>query len=513
MMTRRTMTLSMDRVGVIVDDGRFMHDPVNPDFVRYLVPRLAVYAQEIAEKNPPPQPTAAAQEEDLTIRRTMTLTCTRTVDRAGVITVEVEHGFDPTNTEFLRYLAVLSTASNNTSRERIEGGGGGDAGTSITGTYVNNDVYRNTVDGGDLQQKMLAPPPVAVAVAEDGGIEAAPVPAPPSGTGTAVGIGTTHTNTINTNTTATEAALLLVANNNRMMRLQQFQFGGFTREEKAKRLVRLQAVARDATTEDEDYDEQHARALLQNKGFDPDDFTKSQYNRGGTTPLLHFCALGNFKMCRFLVSRGADCRGLDEDGRSPLFRAAANGHLEIVTWLYYDGGAHEDIRKRSWNGFSPLSIALKYNNFDVVSWLTRNGALESSRDGVKSGVIDDMIMRDELRPNFYWRDDYRLPILSWVQGAVTTNDNFQLALTGTNVSATSSSFCSHPINPHATRSKKRMKVSPSPSPSPLVEDALKLVAEYVGNPTAHELRIFRQLLDLLPAFIEDVPFVKEEYPW
>ena len=500
MMTRRTMTLSMDRVGVIVDDGRFMHDPVNPDFVRYLVPRLAVYAQEIAEKNPPPQPTAAAQEEDLTIRRTMTLTCTRTVDRAGVITVEVEHGFDPTNTEFLRYLAVLSTASNNTSRERIEGGGGGDAGTSITGTYVNNDVYRNTVDGGDLQQKMLAPPPVAVAVA---------APAPPAATGTAVGI----------NTTATEAALVLVANNNRMI-------GWFTREEEAKRLVRLQAearakrlvclqkaVARDATTEDEDYDEQHARALLQNKGFDPDDFTKSQYDRGGTTPLLHFCALGNFKMCRFLVSRGADCRGMDEDGRSPLFRAAANGHLEIVTWLYYDGGAHEDIRKRSWNGFSPLSIALKYNNFDVVSWLTRNGALESSRDGVNSGVIDDMIMRDELRPDCYWPDDYRLTILSWVQDTVTTNDNFQLALTGTNVSATSSSFCSHPINPHATRSKKRMKVSPSPSPSPLVEDALKLVAEYVGNPTAHELRIFRQLLDLLPAFIEDVPFVKEVYHW
>ena len=38
------------------------------------------------------------------------------------------------------------------------------------------------------------------------------------------------------------------------------------------------------------------------------------------------------------------------------------------------------------------------------------------------------------------------------------------------------------------------------------------MADYAGYPTTHELRIFRQLIDLLSAFIEDRPF-DEDWPF
>ena len=37
---------------------------------------------------------------------------------------------------------------------------------------------------------------------------------------------------------------------------------------------------------------------------------------------------------------------------------------------------------------------------------------------------------------------------------------------------------------------------------------MKVVAEYVGYPTAHELRLLHQLIARLPVFITDVPFVQ-----
>ena len=56
-----------------------------------------------------------------------------------------------------------------------------------------------------------------------------------------------------------------------------------------------------------------------------------------------------------------------------------------------------------------------------------------------------------------------------------------------------------------------MKLAPlSSSSSSLVmlnskSGILELIANYAGTPKAQELRTFRQLIYLLPAFIEDVP--------
>ena len=86
----------------------------------------------------------------------------------------------------------------------------------------------------------------------------------------------------------------------------------------------------------------------------------------------------------------------------------------------------------------------------------------------------------------------RLGLLSWVHGAVTVHENLKLFRTGTLHPSTSSYETSSPLV-----SVKGQSV------------VLELIAEYCGKPTKAygvHIHIFRQLLHLLPIFIEEVPF-------
>ena len=142
-----------------------------------------------------------------------------------------------------------------------------------------------------------------------------------------------------------------------------------------------------------------------------------------------------------------------------------------------------------------MCIALHHEHFEVAKWLILNGALASNDDG----AVDNLILRNDLNQavDEYWMDDKRRTVLTWAQNTVAAHINVELFLTGTIMSA--SSFRRHPKNQYATRSNKRVNVSPSP----LVifkgkSGILELVAEYAGYPTAHELRICRELIDRLP---------------
>ena len=193
-------------------------------------------------------------------------------------------------------------------------------------------------------------------------------------------------------------------------------------------------------------------------------------------PMHYFCYTGNLRMCRYLVySRGADCSKVDTYGKSPMFSAAENGHLEIVQFLCHECGAHEDIRKHNRNGIFPLRIALNSGHFDVVYWLVRNRAL-ALRDDVAGGDIDDAIMRRDLLP-IHDSTDKREDILAWAQDAVITHDNFQIGLTGTIL-----------------------------FPDEDVPEVLRIIADYVVG-TPQQIRTLRQLTELLPRFLNDVPFV------
>ena len=267
-----------------------------------------------------------------------------------------------------------------------------------------------------------------------------------------------------------------------------------------------------AAAENEAYDK-IARALLTKEGFDLDDVNKKcNINGFSLTPMIHFSRAGNLQMCRYLLSRGADCRKTNTYGDFPLFVAAAGGHLEIVRFLSHDGGAHEDIRRVTREGYSPLRVALFNDHFDVVQWLILNGAIFAPLGDVNGGGIHNTTMRRDLRQEIgdNWPGDKRLTVLSWAQHSIAAYENVKLFLTGTIVSV--SSVRRHSNNSYATRGHKRMKiVSPS---SPLVifkgkSGILELIAHYIAG-TPQQLRTLRQLVDRLPALIADVPFVIEE---
>ena len=239
-----------------------------------------------------------------------------------------------------------------------------------------------------------------------------------------------------------------------------------------------------------------ARALLQETGFDPDNLDKKD-NEIGYTPMLYFAEKGNVKMCRYLIARGADCRKSDTYGRCPMFIAAANGHLEMMTLLYQDGDAREDIRTQTRNGLTPLRFALHNDHVAIWKWLIRKGALASR---TIEGVMDDATLRKNLRPldNCSWEEDKRRAILSWAQDAVTAHEHFQLFVTGT---------------PLFSRDDTRTSSS-SLSSSLLVRifhrhqppDILEVITHYVED-TEQDLRTFHQLLDRLPRFIHHARFV------
>ena len=250
-----------------------------------------------------------------------------------------------------------------------------------------------------------------------------------------------------------------------------------------------------ATAEDEAYNKM-ARALLEEKGFDLDDVNMICYIRrwGSTTPMIYFSAAGDLRMCRYLLSRGADCRKNDLQGGCPMYWAACRGLLEIVRFLSHDGGAQEDIRKDTRRGLSPLWVALGNVHFEVVYWLLLNGALAPPRYDVDGGGIDDAIMRRDLRQIRIWNGDRRSTVLSWAHDAVATHENVvQLLVTGTIVRSNSQ------------ESSLLVKFKGT-------SGILELIARFVSG-TKQQLRTLRQLMDRLPAFIDDTPFVEEDDEW
>ena len=235
------------------------------------------------------------------------------------------------------------------------------------------------------------------------------------------------------------------------------------------------------------YGDTTARALLKEKGFNPEDVEQVDEWGNDETPLLYFCEMGNLQMVLYLISRrGADCSKANSSGEFPMYVAARWGHLKIVDVLFHDGGAHEDVRRVNDGGASPLEKAFYFGHFPVVQWLILNGALSSPLRRRTRSSIHNYTMRRALRPgNMYCKYDPRLTVLAWAQNAVTAHDNITVLLTGTH---------------------------PKSSLSPLQvlngkPGLLKVIADYAGYPTPHEFRIFRSLLQRLSAFIDELPIL------
>ncbi|MGN6819602.1 MAG: ankyrin repeat domain-containing protein [Sphingomonas sp.] len=92
-------------------------------------------------------------------------------------------------------------------------------------------------------------------------------------------------------------------------------------------------------------DEARARALL----------TSDPSLVANPAPLLAAAEFGNAPAIALLLALGADARGLDHEGISPLHRAVQSDSVESAN-LLIAAGAEIDLRERKWNG-TPLSWA------------------------------------------------------------------------------------------------------------------------------------------------------------
>ncbi|CAM0142629.1 unnamed protein product [Umbelopsis sp. WA50703] len=93
------------------------------------------------------------------------------------------------------------------------------------------------------------------------------------------------------------------------------------------------------------------------------------------SPLAIACKSGNAALTSLLIEVGANLEMRDEDGETPLYFAARNGHLECVEALFKDPQRRANINVQDTvNGYTPLMVAAIEGHYQVVVILTRYGA-------------------------------------------------------------------------------------------------------------------------------------------
>ncbi len=98
----------------------------------------------------------------------------------------------------------------------------------------------------------------------------------------------------------------------------------------------------------------------------------------GETPLMNAAQNKNLRIVSFLLSRGADLRSCDGEGRSALHFAAASNSNEKVVAELLDAGA--DVNCRTNSGMTPLMQAARTGlNPAVVELLIDRGADVNAR--------------------------------------------------------------------------------------------------------------------------------------
>ena len=306
-------------------------------------------------------------------------------------------------------------------------------------------------------------------------------------------------------------------------------------------------------------DEETAREKMEEAGFDPNDVTKecrlsrrafeamnfeamNNENADCTMhPMSYFCRIGDLKMCRYLLSKGASTTATSTCGTwFPMYTAAIGGHLDICKWLY-DHGAEEDIGRRStdnyWRNaghYSPLQAAGPSQA--CCRWFILKGVL--SLDD-KPGVVDPERMRRDIRPEYNDYDiiyDVRPQLLEWAKETVQTHSGFMTFLLGTLPVAPVPTFSRAALRSvlaerlqsqntaeifirNAPEEQCRLaweKIFPARSCSPIgrlggTTGILELIADYAGVVRGRDLRILRSLVGPLSKYLEEVPEGEEGY--
>ena len=101
----------------------------------------------------------------------------------------------------------------------------------------------------------------------------------------------------------------------------------------------------------------------------------------GKSPLFLAAQEGHLEIVRFLLEIGANKDQAEKDGTTPLHVAAGGGHLDIVRFLV-EAGANNDLLTRICqqrrisedDGSTPLHWAAMFGHVDIVRYLVEAGA-------------------------------------------------------------------------------------------------------------------------------------------
>jgi ankyrin repeat protein len=105
----------------------------------------------------------------------------------------------------------------------------------------------------------------------------------------------------------------------------------------------------------------------------------------GATPLFFAAANGHLEVVRYLCEAGANTDAARDDGATPLWMAAGKGHLEVVRYLCEAGG-NADVAADG--GVTPLCMAAQEGHLEVVRCLCKAGASESAVPNSGETAID-----------------------------------------------------------------------------------------------------------------------------
>ena len=88
---------------------------------------------------------------------------------------------------------------------------------------------------------------------------------------------------------------------------------------------------------------------------------------------LHDAArYGNLERVKFLHEQGVEHDNADSEGRTPLWRASSNGHLDVVQYLVEHGASLETTANGT--GVTPLLNATRFGHLEMVRHLLEQGA-------------------------------------------------------------------------------------------------------------------------------------------
>ena len=95
-----------------------------------------------------------------------------------------------------------------------------------------------------------------------------------------------------------------------------------------------------------------------------------------------------------LKERGADVDARDEDGQTPMFRAATWSQLGVMTWLVEQGA---DINARDDEGQTPMHAAARNSQIAGMKWLRERGADVNAKDNDGQTPLSVAIYSEEAR--------------------------------------------------------------------------------------------------------------------